>query len=460
MRRSLALSLGFLLLFLHGAKAHAARTSNDEPDGTSYPNVLLVVADDLGVGELASFGLGSDYAVTPYLDALAAAGVSFPNVYANPVCSPTRVGVLTGRYGFRTGIGTVVFPDGTGGTFGMPAAEETLPEMLDRGTGDAYATALFGKWHVDVISAGLLAPNNAGFEYADYRPGNLNPPEDYFRWRNVTQGVETLQVGYVPTHTVDEALAWVDQQTEPWFLYLPFNLVHFPFHKPPAGYYSEDLSGITPGPNRPTFKAMIEAMDHELGRFLTGLGLATLSNTTVIFLGDNGSPGAVIAPPWPAAQAKGTVYEGGVRVPMIVYSPLVTAPGATCDALVNQSDVFATVAELAGVDLSALYPPGFHHDSVSILPYLQDPELPSLRSYVYAEIFGPNGFNPVAYNRAIRDGRYKLWVGDPFPTEAFYDLQADPFEQNELLAVGLSPDETAAYQALKAEMMALLGPAF
>ncbi len=450
-----------LSLALVGAGASAQSATTKEV-AARHPDVLLILADDLGVGELATFGLGSDYAVTPNLDALAADGMSFTHVYATPICSPTRAAVLTGRHGFRTGVGDFIkVPDLTGTTYGLPLAEETIPEMLTRGSAGAYAHAVFGKWHLGSDSSGgVLAPNLAGFAYADHRPGNLTGGEDYFSWTSVIQGLPTPLTGYTATYTVDEALAWIGRQTRPWFAYVPLNLAHSPFHEPPAGHFSEDLSSVPVGPNRPHFKAMIEAMDFELGRLLSGLG-AALDDTTVIFLGDNGSPGDVIAPPWPSLKAKDTVYEGGVRVPLIVRSPLVASPGSTSDALVNSTDLFATIAEIAGIDIDVIYGPGVQHDSVSLVPYLLDPELPSLRSFVYTERFSPNGLAPTAYLRVIRNERYKLWVTlDPAPGERFYDLDLDPFEETDLLTVGLSPDETAAYLSLKQEMMTLLGPAF
>ena len=138
----------------------------------------------------------------------------------------------------------------------------------------------------------------------------------------------------------------------------------------------------------PYFRAMVEALDTEIGRLLEGVDL---QRTTVIFLGDNGTTPQVVVPPFDPARAKNTVYEGGVHVPLFVAGAAVEVPGTTCDGLVHAVDLFATALELAGVDLAAVLPPDLALDSVSFAPYLADPALPSLRSTLFTEVFKPNG---------------------------------------------------------------------
>ena len=187
-------------------------------------------------------------------------------------------------------------------------------------------------------------------------------------------------------------------------------------------------------PRPPLFaRAMTEAMDSELARILQSVP----PNTWVIFVGDNGTANEATDGGTPPSHSKGTVYEGGVNVPLIITGPGVV-PGE-CRALVNTTDLFATIADLAGVPSSA-------EDSVSLLPYLSDPKLPSLREWVFAESFGKEN-----YQRAIRGARYKLIrrYDGVAVSESFYDLQEDPSEQTDLLLGTLSPEEEDAYLLLR-----------
>lgn len=355
-------------------------------------NVLIMIADDLGVDWLGMYGQAVDPASTPQLDALAAGGILFTNAWSGPLCSPTRAAIQTGRYGFRTGVGHLVDP-----TYALPLEELTLPELLDQGTAGAYAHALFGKWHLgnDAVG-GALAPNLAGYGHYSGTAtavGIPGPGEDYFHFTKIVDGVEEVVDGYLTTDLVDDALEWIAAQEaaeKPWLAVAAFQAVHHPHHAPPPELHSVDLTGAgTPEDDPvPYFGAMIEALDTEIGRLLAGIDL---QSTTVIFIADNGSASEVVVPPFDPEKAKSTVYEGGVHVPLIVAGPRVLAPGSVCDALVHAVDLFSTAGELAGIDLQAALPPGLVLDSVSLLPYLADASAPSLRATVFTELFRPNG---------------------------------------------------------------------
>jgi len=353
-------------------------------------NVLLIVADDLGVDEVGAYGVGTSPPPTPFLDAIAADGVLFRNAWSSPVCSPTRAGILTGRYALRTGIGYLVQT-----TAELGLDEVTLPELLDAGTDGAYAHAAIGKWHLgeSVAAGGALAPNLAGFDHFAGVLANLKPPlTDYFTWEQVEDGVTTTATGYATTRQVDDALAWIDAAPEPWFCYLAFNAPHVPFHAPPPGLHSVDLSGAGDPLDdpRPYYEAAVQALDAEIGRLL--IGIADLrERTTVVFVGDNGTPQQVSLPPFEPTHAKGSLYEGGVNVPLLVSGPTVVAPGRECDALVSTVDLFATVAELAGVEPADVLPEGRPLDSVSLGPYLREPGRPSRRATLFTELFRPSG---------------------------------------------------------------------
>jgi arylsulfatase A-like enzyme len=360
--------------------------------GSTEGNVLILIADDLGVDWLGMYGLAADPPSTPHLDALAASGIRFHNAWANPLCSPTRAAIQTGRYGFRTGVGNLVDT-----AYALPLAELTLPEALELGTDGATAHALFGKWHLGNLAVGgELAPNLAGwghFAGTAAAAGLPGPGEDYFHYTKVVDGSSTVVDGYLTSDLVDDALAWIgaaDAADEPWLAVAAFQAVHAPIHAPPPELHGVDLSAAGPPESDPVpyFRAMVEALDTEIGRLLEGVDL---QRTTVIFLGDNGTSPQVVVPPFDPARAKNTVYEGGVHVPLFVAGAAVEVPGTTCDGLVHAVDLFATALELAGVDLAAVLPPDLALDSVSFAPYLADPALPSLRSTLFTEVFKPNG---------------------------------------------------------------------
>jgi len=360
--------------------------------GTPDPaNVLIVIADDLGVEMVQAYGVGPSPPATPTLDALAAGGVLFRNAYSQPKCSPTRASMLTGRHPSRHGIGALV---GEADLVALSLDEVTLPELLDLGTGGAYAHAAFGKWHLgsDLVG-GNLAPNLAGFGHFDGTTCSLShqPSKGYFDWHQVVDGAGTQVTTYNTTAIVDSAIAWLDATPEPWLCWVAFNAPHAPFHAPPDELHAVDLSQAGPPEEdpRPHYAAAIEALDTELGRLLASLDTEVRERTSVVFVGDNGTPATVIGEPYAGNQGKGTLAQGGVHVPMIVDGPLVGAPGGESEALVHVLDVYATVAELAGLDTGALLP-GVELDAQSLVPYLTDPATPSARATVFAESFAPN----------------------------------------------------------------------
>jgi arylsulfatase A-like enzyme len=426
---------------------------------TAQGNVLVILADDLGAEQLASYGLATDLPSTPNLDQLALGGLQFENCWSNPVCSPTRATIQTGRYSFRTGVGQIaVAPEQ-----GLPLAEIALPELLDIGTSGTYAHAAFGKWHLGDSVNGLIAsPNLAGYSHFAGTYIGLDPFHTYEDWDKIVNGSVQPSVVYNTSEIVNDVLAWTSVQQEPWFAYVAFNAAHSPYHAPPPALHSVDLSTAQPPTvePRPYYKAMVEAMDTELGRLLAGLGPA-LNDTTVIFLGDNGTPGEVAVAPVQPWKAKKTLYQGGVLVPLIVSGPGVSAVGGTCDALVNTTDVYATVAQLCGFQAAQALPLGYQSDSVSFAPYLTDPGLPSQRRFAYAEFFTPNGPGPyIVEARAIRDRRYKLVrtsLSLPPYDELFFDLKFDPWEnRNLLLKANPGPDMVRAYRRLNRELNNLL----
>ena len=408
-------------------------------------NFLIVVGDDLGVDKVGVYsrddlyghpGEGANPPPTPTIDALAAAGVLFRNAYASPVCTPTRAATLTGRHGFRTGIGSL------GGD--LSTAELILPELVAA----THANAALGKWHLGP-NGDADHPNDSGFDYyAGALGGGVG---DYTSWPKTTQGstVEGHTV-YATTDNVDEAIAAIDGfGASPWFVWLAFNAPHTPFHAPPAGLHTQTLSGDPNDTPIEHHAAAVEAMDSELARLLAAIPQDVLDDTTIVFFGDNGTPRRAVEAPFDPNRAKGTVYEGGVNVPLIVKSPHVpiSSRGSESLALVGTVDLFATLAEIVGVSSTA-------EDSLSLLPYLEDPALPTRanRPYAYTETFSPNGTGPFDDQRqALRDDQYKLIRRDGVDAELF-DLTADATESTNLLDGVLSPEQQAALDRLSAWM--------
>ncbi len=418
-------------------------------------NLLVIVADDLGVDAIGVYsrddlyghpGEGADPGPTPRIDALAAEGILFRHAYASPVCSPTRASTLTGRYPFRVGIG-----EPQGAILGLD--ETILPEVLVD-----HENGAVGKWHIGG-NTDVDHPIDSGF---DYYAGPLAGIADYYSWNKTTNSTSTMgstQVGYstyVTTDNVDEAVSLIAGfGEEPWFVWLAFSAPHEPFHVPPSALTTIDVDADSSDVVK--FKAAVEAMDSEIGRLLDGIPSAVLADTTIIFLGDNGTPRQVVEPPFISSRAKGTLYEGGTNVPFIVKSPWIDPldEGTESLALVHSIDIFVTLAEIAGVAAPA-------EDSVSLLPYLQDPTLPTLpaRSYVYTESFSPNGDPPYdTVQRAIRGERYKLiWRNGSYAE--LFDLDLDRWESENLLLEPLEPEVASDYRVLVRAMGDLHGEIF
>ncbi len=368
--------------------------AGDDPPVTPA-NVLVLVADDLGVDMVGAYAEGADLPPTPNLDALAARGVLFRNAYSQPTCSPTRAAALTGRHGFRTGVGEPLF---LGDAFGALSVDEwTLPEMLDAGTGGAWEHAALGKWHVSTdVAFGVTSPNDHGFAHFAGSLSNTDAAggAGYFEWSKIVNGVQGTSTTYATSDTVDEAVAFIGGATEPWFAWTAFHAPHTPLHAPPAALTTIDLSAYPkPGfAQREHYKAMIEALDVEIGRLLASIDPDVLDRTTVVFLGDNGTPSYLTVAPFVPGHGKGTPYEGGTNVPFLVAGPEVDAAGvggSECAGLVHVVDLLPTLADWAGIDLAATLP-GVAHDGLSFAPYLSDPFQRSLRAHVFTEGFAPN----------------------------------------------------------------------
>ena len=418
-------------------------------------NILVIVADDIGVDKLSIYDQHPNPARTPNIDALSCAGVTFNNAYSNPVCSPTRAAIMTGRHGARTGIGRWIHS--ITDSYDLPLSEETIAERLNAMT--EYTSVALGKWHLVSHKAagedGVLNPNLQGFSYYAGALGNPREalqkghlPRTYEDWEKATNGELSWSETYMTTDTVNDAVAQIQQLPEPWFTYVAFNGAHEPVHAPPKELITTSVSGLSGDVKK--FDAMVEAVDTELGRLLDSIPADVLARTTIIFITDNGTPGFGISKPWDPGNSKGTLLEGGVNVPMIVTGPHVTDPGRTSDVLVHFVDLYATIADIADAPLGeqAL-------DSISFLPTLQDPEATAGRDFVYSEKFYPNGAPPYDYHhRMVTDGDWKLirYSEEGEVTEKL--LRPDGWDDGSNLVgtIDSSPTAAAAYDRLSAAL--------
>ena len=406
-------------------------------------NILLIIADDMGIDASGLYTAG-DKAPTPTLDGLAAGGVRFTDCWANPVCSPTRATILTGKHGFQTGVGWPGHVIDTG--------EFTVAQALSSA---GYATACIGKWHLsDTTNGGVDNPNMMGFDH--YSGNTRGALLNFFSWRKTVNGVTSTVTNYATSENVDDAIAWITTRgSNPWFCWVAFNAAHTPFHKPPNDLHSYDS---LPGTqfhinNNPGlyYKAMIEAMDTEIGRLIAGIDPTVLANTTILFLGDNGTQANVYT--GTERGSKATIYQGGVHVPCIVAGAAVTGGGRTHDGLIHSSDFFETIIELAGIDPNEAVPADIRVDSRSFLAYLEDPAQANFHEYALAEMF--RTISAAADGKTIRNAGHKLNAFDN-GTEQLFDIVNDPNETTDLLAGSLSGDDAENYDDLSGRLTAML----
>jgi len=396
------------------------------------PNVVVIVADDLGYAEVSFQEKHADYVHTPHLDAVAAAGVVCRQGYVTgQVCSPTRAGLMTGRYQQRLGL----YTGGEAGS-GLPLSETILPGYLKPA---GYATGQFGKWHLGPTPE--WSPAHRGFDEVfgflgrgahDYF--KLDDPED-----PIYRGLEVVkESGYLTDRLGEETAAFVRKHAgKPFFAYLAFNAVHAPMQAP-----EDEIAKFNTGdPIRDTRLAMGKRLDDAVGKVVAALKeTGTWENTLLFFFSDNGGPLAQSADNSPLRGGKHTDYEGGVRTPFLVVWPAKLQPG-TSDAVVSSLDVLPTVLAAAGVEAPAERP----SDGIDLIPVLSG-EKPAEPRTLYWSSAGEGGW------WAVRSGDWKL-VAERGRIELF-DLAKDPGESTDLSAT--HPDQvtrlTALHDAWLAEM--------
>ena len=419
------LQLLCLFIVVLGCDTDTVIVDDDDVNQTSKPNILLIIADDMGLDATSGYSIAGTKPSMPTLDGLMANGVKFTNVWSSPLCSPTRAGIITGKYGFRTGVTNV------GQT--LPTSEQSIHGYLDA-INSGYSHAVIGKWHLS--NRDVNHPNSIGVnEYAGVLGGGVS---SYFSWDLVANRQTTNSTTYTTTKFTDLAIDWIENQDTPWFLWLAYNAPHTPFHLPPNALHSQgplasDEASIAANP-LPYYLAMIEAMDTEIGRLLDAMPQEERDNTVIIFVGDNGTPNQVVQT-YRSRRAKNSLYQGGINVPMVVSGKNVTRMGVEEDALLGTTDLFATVAGIAGANITEI------HDSKNFAPMFTNANV-SVRDFVYSEI----GDDANSTDFAIRDATYK-YISFSNGNEAFYNVLDDPLETTNLLNANQLPLSNAATTA-------------
>ncbi len=388
----------------------------------NHPNILLIIADDLGVDALKGYQDNPIQPNTPVLDNLRANGLTFDNAWSAPACTPTRAAIMSGKFGIKNGVR------------GVPGNLDTIHtsifKELENQTGGIYADAVIGKWH---ISQPIDFTHPAQHNVDHYEGFFSSSVPNYFSWPKVKDEMESPETEYVTTNFTNAAASWINDQNQPWFLWLAHVAPHTPFHVPPDSMYTSTRTNN----NQRKFITMIESIDFEIGRLMDSIPPTVLNNTVIIFIGDNGTPTGVIQK-FPSDHAKNTLYQGGVHVPMIVSGKGVTRTNDREGAMVHVTDLYATILEIAGATL-----PGGMYNSLSF-EHLLSGTSGAKRPYNYTELVSGS-----VTGWAIRNEQYKL-IEFHDGTQEFYDLIADTIEVNNLIN-NLSATQILIKEELEAE---------
>ncbi len=383
------------------------------------PNIVLIVADDMGYAEMGT--QGNTDVPTPHIDSLAKQGVRFTGGYVSaPLCAPTRAGLMTGRYQQRFGFETNPGPeDYADEKFGLPRSEPTIAERLKSG---GYATGMFGKWHLGYKPE--LQPTARGFdEFFGFLSGanNYLPGGRRGGSRNpVLRGTQPVaEKEYLTDAFGREAVTFIDKHRDrPFFLYLPFNAVHAPLEA--IDKYLRRFDAIK-DPTRRTFAAMLSAMDDNIGRVLDALRKHGLEDQTLVFfISDNGGPTSqTTSSNLPLRGSKGQLLEGGIRLPFIIQWKGRLPAGKVDDRPVIQLDVLPTAMAAAGLAIS----PDWKLDGVNLLPFLNGEKAGPPHDTLYWRIQNQH---------AIRRGDWKLVQTRADLKPQLYNLAVDIRESADL----------------------------
>ena len=404
---------------LAGAAA-AAAISSARAARSAKPNIVYIMADDLGYADLSCYGR-REYK-TPNIDSIGQRGVRFLQAYANSaVCSATRTALITGRYQYRLRAG-LEEPIRTGNSqYGLPPDHPTLPSLLKK---SGYGTTLIGKWHLGFLPE--FGPLKSGYDHFwGFRAG----ANDYFTHKN-DAGADDLwdddvpihQIGYLTDLMGDRAVKVIGDYAksgQPFLLSLHFNAPHWPWEGPMDEAESQRIKSLQDrdGGSMKTYAAMVTRMDTQVGRVLKALSDARIAgDTIVVFTSDNG--GERFADTWPFTGKKTELLEGGLRIPALIRWPNHIRAGATTDQVAVSMDWMPTFLAAAGASPDPAYPP----DGMNLLPQLTAGAAPVPRRLYWRYHYNAQ--------HAMRDGDMKyLKIGD---NEFLFNVVDDPLERANL----------------------------
>jgi len=378
------------------------------------PNILFILADDLGYGDLSAFGR-PDYK-TPNLDRFARDGIRLTSAYtAGAVCTPTRCALITGRYPQRLPIGLVEPLGYTDTSVGLPPGHPTVAALIKAA---GYDTALIGKWHLGYLPE--HSPTTHGF---DEFYGILSGGVDYFTHQDpngkldLHEGMVTVeQAGYMTDLLTDRAVGYLKKKRDrPFYLALHYTAPHWPWEGPSDKPVSDSIAArmhtFAGGGSHATYASMMQRLDSGVARVLRALrDSGRQGDTLVVFTSDNG--GERWSYNWPLRERKGTLREGGIRVPAAVQWPGVIPPGRGSEVPIITMDWTATLLAAAGASPDPAYP----LDGIDLMPILRGGTVTVNRALFWR----------TATQDAVRRGRWKLWrAGDQ---EALHEIAIDPSE--------------------------------
>lgn len=419
-------SIGFALLIIFSLLT----TNVLANDSDAKPNVIVIMADDLGYGDLSSYG-ATDLK-SPKIDALVAAGMRFEFAYANcPVCSPSRASLMTGCYPETVGVPGVIRTHEKNSWGFMDPEAILLPQILKKA---GYHSALIGKWHL-----GLESPNRPNERGFDFFHGFLaDMMEDYYTHRrhDIEYMYRDENVIEVEGHATDLFTKWSCDylktrvgKSQPFYLCLTYNAPHTPIQPPQEWFEKVKQRETGISDKRAKLVALIEHMDHGIGQVMATLRQTGLDkNTLVIFTSDNGGQINVGANNGSLRDGKQSMYEGGIRVPTCAVWPGKIRAGSSSEARILTMDIFPTVCAVAGA--------GFDHeiDGVNLLPLLTgEQKVLEPRDLFFHRREGGTRYGGLIVNAMIR-GDWKLLQNSPFEPQQLFNLSADSAEANDLRA--------------------------
>ena len=427
----------FLSLLLFAGAFFSSAAAQTVP-----PNIVVILADDLGYGDVGFNGC-SDIP-TPNLDSLVANGVLCTNGYStHPFCSPSRAGLITGRYQQRFGYEMQPTDDSVNPLLGLPAQELLLPQILKSA---GYVSGVVGKWHLG--QAPNLQPRARGFdEFFGFLRAKANP--GYYNAHVFRDETPLIEPEYLTDAFTREGVSFIDRHaSQPFFLYLAYNAVHGPFDVPPQVYL--DRVANIPDPIRRNYGGMVVALDEGVGQVLQALRANNLmDNTLIFFLSDNGAYNTGFTSNAPVRGWKFQMWEGGIRVPFAVQWTGRLPEHVIYDEPVSALDIVATAAAAAGVPL----PSDRVYDGLNIVPYLAGEAVAPVRTLFWRWFglgaTGPTGSVDTVW--AVRSGPLKL-VRERTRTDqppALFDLTSDIHEDEDLAPS--RPEDVAFLQSLYAK---------